>query len=221
MGPDLFLLEASCVRFLDEVWRRTGGWRSAFWVVRSGSRFSDLIFDSPRSRTGGAWVSLGLSRCGFACQISPVWCGGCWRVSICLGFLVLEMLASSHKSDLGGVFLPGRATVSKIMAVSRGVFWWHVKLEVSGLACGEIWFSGADFSVPLVSSTQRVEQLLFQSALCQGLVYSGWSSQGVRRLRPFSSQNNIMHRSSPDFNKCSVWLTRVCLASSIAFGKLL
>lgn len=148
MGPDLFLLEASCVRFLDEVWRRTGGWRSAFWVVRSGSRFSDLIFDSPRSRTGGAWVSLGLSRCGFACQISPVWCGGCWRVSICLGFLVLEMLASSHKSDLGGFFLPGRATVSKIMAVSRGVFWWHVKLET----CGEIWFSGAGFSVPLVTS---------------------------------------------------------------------
>lgn len=148
LGPDLFLLEASCVRCLDEVWRRTGGWRSSFWVIRSGSRFSDLIFDSPRSRTDGAWVSLGLSRCGFACQISPLWCGGCWRVSICLGFLVLEMLASSHKPDLGGFFLPGRATVSKIMAVSRGVFWWHVKLET----CGEIWFSGAGFSVPLVTS---------------------------------------------------------------------
>lgn len=148
LGPDMFLLEASCVWCLDEVWRRTGGWRSAFWVIRSGSRFSDLIFDSPRSRTDGAWVSLGLSRCGFACQISPVWCGGCWRVSICLGFLVLEMLASSHKPDLGGFFLPGRATVSKIMAVSRGVFWWHVKLET----CGEIWFSGAGFSVPLVTS---------------------------------------------------------------------
>lgn len=70
--------------------------------------------------------------------------------------LVLEMLASAHKSDFGGFFLPGRATVSTLLAVSGEVLWRHVKLDVSSLARGEFWCSGTgqvvSFSVSLVTN---------------------------------------------------------------------
>ncbi|KAF3560790.1 hypothetical protein DY000_02014671 [Brassica cretica] len=70
--------------------------------------------------------------------------------------LVLEMLASAHKSDFGGFFLPGRAMVSTLLAVSGEVLWRHVKLDVSSLARGEFWCSGAgqvvSFSVSLVTN---------------------------------------------------------------------